>query len=161
MCFVTTLYYSAQVVVQVCISKLISQPFHFQWSQLCLYICTWILPHCMLLLSRFSHVWLFVTPWTVVACQTPLSMRFSRQEYWSGLPCPPPGDLPDLGIKPCLLCLLHWQTGSSPLAPPGKPLQMNNSWTETAICLFQLLKSFFLPDDPPWTPVNKWYHIFS
>ena len=41
-------------------------------------------------------------PWTV-ACQTPLSMGFSRQEYWSGLPCPPPEDLPDLGIEPVSL----------------------------------------------------------
>ena len=48
--------------------------------------------------SRFSHVRFFVTPWTV-ARQTPLSMRFSRQEYWSGLPCPPLGDLPDPGIE--------------------------------------------------------------
>ena len=39
------------------------------------------------------------TPWTV-ACQAPLSMGFSRQEYWSGLPCPSPGDLPDPGIEP-------------------------------------------------------------
>ena len=45
-------------------------------------------------LSDFSRVWLFVTPWTV-AHQAPVSMGFSRQEYWSGLPCPPPGDLPD------------------------------------------------------------------
>ena len=45
------------------------------------------------MLSCFSCVQLFVTPWTV-ACQAPLSMGFSRQEYWSGLPCPPPGDLP-------------------------------------------------------------------
>ena len=49
------------------------------------------------MLSRFSHVRLFVTPWTV-ACHTPLSMGFSRQEYWSGLPCPPLGDLPNPGI---------------------------------------------------------------
>ena len=46
----------------------------------------------------FSHVRLCATPWTV-ALQAPLSMEFSRQEYWSGLPCPPPGDLPNLGIK--------------------------------------------------------------
>ena len=45
-------------------------------------------------LSRFSHVQLFVTPWTV-AHQSPLSMGFSRQNHWSGLPCPPPGGLPD------------------------------------------------------------------
>ena len=50
-------------------------------------------------LSRFSRVWLFVAPWTV-ACQAPLSMGFSRQEYWSGLPFPPPGDHPDPGIEP-------------------------------------------------------------
>ena len=52
----------------------------------------------MHMLSRFSNVQLFVTPWTV-ACQAPLSMEFSRQEYWSGLPFPPPGDLPDPGIE--------------------------------------------------------------
>ena len=43
-----------------------------------------------------------VTPWTV-ACQVPLSMGLSRQEYWSGLPFPSPGDLPDPGINPSLL----------------------------------------------------------
>ena len=53
--------------------------------------------------------------------QAPLSLGFSRQEYWSGLPCPPPGDLPDQGSNPYLLHLLHWQAGSSALAPPGKP----------------------------------------
>ena len=46
-----------------------------------------------------SHVRLFGTPWTV-ACQTPQSMGFSRQEYWSGLTFPFPGDLPDPGIEP-------------------------------------------------------------
>ena len=49
--------------------------------------------------SRFSRVRLFVTPWTVTH-QAPLSTGFSRQEYWSGLPCPPPGDHPCPGIKP-------------------------------------------------------------
>jgi len=39
----------------------------------------------------------------IVACQAPLSVEFFRQEYWSGLPCPPPGDLPDPGIKPASL----------------------------------------------------------
>ena len=51
------------------------------------------------MLSHFSSVQLFVTLWTI-AHQAPLSMEFSRQEYWSGLPCPPPGDLPNPGIKP-------------------------------------------------------------
>ena len=54
------------------------------------------------MLSHFSRVWLFVTPWTAT-CQASLSMGFSRQEYWSGLPYPPPGDLPDPGIEPASL----------------------------------------------------------
>ena len=54
------------------------------------------------MLSHFSCVWLFVTLWTV-ALQAPLSMGFSRQEHWSGLPCPPPGDLPDPGTEPVSL----------------------------------------------------------
>ena len=53
---------------------------------------------CACMLSRFSHARLFVTLWTV-AYQAPLAMRFSRQEYWSALPCPPLGDLPDPGIE--------------------------------------------------------------
>ena len=52
--------------------------------------------------SSFSCVWLFATLWTI-AHQAPLSMGFSRQEYWSGLPCPPPGTLPDPGIEPVSL----------------------------------------------------------
>ena len=54
-------------------------------------------------LSPFSHVLLCETLWTV-GHQAPLSTGFSRQEYWSGLPCPPPGDLPNPGIEsPCLV----------------------------------------------------------
>ena len=52
--------------------------------------------------SHFSHIQHFVTLWTI-ACQAPLSMGFSRQEYWSGLPRPPPGDLPDPGTEPTSL----------------------------------------------------------
>ena len=50
-----------------------------------------------------------VTPWTV-ARQAPLSLGFSKQEYWSGLPCPPPGDLPDPGIQPMshISCIGKW-----------------------------------------------------
>ena len=54
---------------------------------------------CVCVLSHFSHVSLFVTLW-IVLCQAPLSMGFSRQEYWSGLPCLPPGNLSDPGIEP-------------------------------------------------------------
>ena len=49
--------------------------------------------------KSLSHIRLFATPWTA-ACQAPLSMEFSRQEYWSGLPLPSPGDLPNPGIEP-------------------------------------------------------------
>ena len=62
----------------------------------------------------------FLTPWTV-ACQAPLSMRFSRQEYWSGLPCPPPGDLPDPGIKADLPASHALQEDCLPTKTPGKP----------------------------------------
>ena len=71
----------------------------------------------MLLLSRFSHVWFFVTLWTGTF-QAPLSMGLSRQEYWCGLPCPPPGDLPNSGIEPTPPAL---QEDSLPTEPPGKP----------------------------------------
>ena len=53
---------------------------------------------CTCVLSRFSHLGLFATPWTA-AHQAPLSMELSRQEYCSGLPFPSPGDLPNPGIK--------------------------------------------------------------
>ena len=65
------------------------------------------LPHliffsCVCVLSHFSHVWLFGTLW-IAACQAPLSMRFFRQECWSGLPSLPPWNLPDPGIEPLSL----------------------------------------------------------
>ena len=57
------------------------------------------------MLSCFSRVLLFATLW-MVARQALLSMGFSRQEYWSGLPCPPPGDLPNPGMEPASLMSL-------------------------------------------------------
>ena len=57
---------------------------------------------CCAVLSRFSRVQLFAAQWTI-ACQASLSVEFSREEYWSGLPCPPPGDLPEPGIEPASL----------------------------------------------------------
>ena len=64
----------------------------------------------------FSHIQLFVTPWTV-AYQAPPSMEFSRQEYWSGLPFPSPGDLPDPEIEPTSPAL---QANTLLPEPPGK-----------------------------------------
>ena len=74
------------------------------------------------LLSQISHVQIFAALW-IVAHQAPLSMGgFPRQEYWSGLPCPPPRDLPGPGIKPMFPVSPAWQVVSLPLAPPGKSL---------------------------------------
>ena len=84
-------------------------------------------------LGRFSHVRLFATLWTVV-CQAPLSVGFSRQEYWSGLPCLPPENLLSPGIKPAStsssalqvnsLSASHWESLGGPRKwnfsmPPG------------------------------------------
>ena len=82
-------------------NTLILFSFSFPWSSLLLNLCVefFSLLIVLCILSRLSHVWLFVTLWTV-AHQAALSIGFSRQEYWSGLPCTPPGDLPDPGIKP-------------------------------------------------------------
>ena len=67
--------------------------------------------------KSLSRVRLFATPWTV-ARQAPLSMGFSRQEYWSGLPFPSPGDLPNSGMEPGSPAL---QADSLLSEPPGKP----------------------------------------
>ena len=69
----------------------------------------------MCVVSCFSCVQLSVTLWTIDR-QAPLSKGFPRHEYWSGLPCPPLGDLHDLRIGPSLL---QWQESSLVLAPPG------------------------------------------
>ena len=78
------------------------------WSDLVSGVCV-----CVCVLSCFSCVQLFANPWTV-AHQDPLSMGFSRQEYWSGLPCPRPGDLPHQGSNLHFLhdrqILYHWAT---------------------------------------------------
>ena len=80
------------------------------------------IPHLFLILwcevKSLSRVQLYVTPWTV-AYQAPLSMGFSRQECWSGLPFPSPGDLPDPGIEPRSPTL---QVDALPSEPPGKPV---------------------------------------
>ena len=69
-------------------------------------------------MKSLSHVRLFATPWTV-AYQAPPSMVFSKQEYWSGLPFPSPGDLPNPGIEPGSPA---FQADALTSEPPGKPL---------------------------------------
>ena len=86
-------------------------------------------------LSHFSRVRLFETLWTV-ACP----WGFSRKDYWSGLPCPPPGDLPDPGIEPaCTSSALA--SGFFPTSAPGKP----------TFCVHNTLKEI-----PEWVLVWKW-----
>ena len=116
----------------------------------------WIaMPECML--SCFSHVWLFVTPWTIVL-QDPLSMGFSRQDYWSGLLCPPPGYLPHPGIEPVSLMPPALASGS---------FTISTTWEAP-------VKSQFIGKDPDvgkdWRQKEKqtaedemvgWHHWFS
>ena len=76
----------------------------------------------MCILSHFPCVQLFVTLWTV-AHRPPRSIRFSRQEYRSGLPFSPPGDLPDPGIKTVSPVSPVLQAESLPTEPPWKPTE--------------------------------------
>ena len=101
-----------------------------------LHICTQLL----------SCVWFFVTPRTV-ARQAPLSMGFSRPEYWSGLPFPPLEDLPNLGIKPASPVSpalrwihYHWASGGSP-----KIVLKNNKWLSSQITSDQSKRSWLKP----------------
>ena len=73
------------------------------------------------MLSCLSRVQLFVTPWTA-ACQAPLSVGFSRQEYWSGQPFPSPGDLPGPGFEPLFLMSPALVGGFFTIEPLGRPL---------------------------------------
>ena len=95
-----------------------------EWRSCCKFLGA-LVPLCACMLSHFNGVQLFAILW-IVACQAPLSMGFSRQEYQSGLSCPPPGGLPDLGIEDTLY-LLHLQAGSLLLVPPGKPSRDDGS----------------------------------
>ena len=106
----------------------------------------------LLLLSRFSHVWFYTTLWTV-ACQAPLTMRFSRQEYWSGLPCPPPGELPTQGSNPDLLHLLHWQAGSLLLAPPGSE--------SLSLVLVEMDVFKYFTSDTAVLVHTSWFYLFN
>ena len=75
------------------------------------------------MLNHFSHVRLFATLWTL-AHQAPLSMGFSRQEYWSGFQCPPPRDLPNLEIEPTSLTSPALTGSFFTTSATGKPMYM-------------------------------------
>ena len=88
------------------------------------------------MLSYFNCVELFATLWTI-ACLVPLSMGFSRQEYWSELPCSSLGDFPDQGMSPGFLCLLHCRVSSLPLALLRSPQKIYN---RLLLLVFHLFK---------------------
>ena len=102
-------------------------------------------------LSCFSHVRLFATLWTV-ACQAPLSMAFSRQEYWSELPCLPSGDLSNPGIEPASLALLHRWILPEPLGKPDPPF----TGAQKSLLLARTPTIF-----PPWPHLSLCYCYFS
>ena len=89
------IYHKTVLTIMFYITPLIQILLNLKWS-------------CLAFLSCFSRIQLFVILWTVTH-RALLSMGFPRQEYWSGLPFPPPGDLPDPGIERRLLRLLYWQ----------------------------------------------------
>ena len=107
-----------------------------------------VLLHCRWILYQLSYqgspkslsrVRLFATPWTITH-QAPLSRAFSRPEYWSGLPCPPPGDLPNPEIEPRRPIS---QADSLQFEPPGKP-------KDTGVGGLFLLQGIFLSQELNW-----------
>ena len=92
-----------------------------------------------------SRVWLFTTPWTVTY-QAPPTMGFSRQEYWSGLTFPSPGDLPNPGIKPRTPA---WQADALPYEPPGKLVTRESQVkpNNTGVGSLSLLQGIYLTQE--------------
>ena len=93
---------------------------------------------CYAVLSHFSCVRLFATLWTI-ACQAPLSMRILQSRILGWIACRPPRESSKLRDQTHISCLLHWQAGSLPLAPPGKPSCYINifKWIVDAYCYTQ------------------------
>ena len=100
---------SYKILISLCfLYYFVKNDSFFKILSVCLSVCVCV--------RALSHVRLFSAPWTV-AQQAPLSMEFSRQEYWSGLPFPSPGNLPDPGIEAGSPLL---QADSLLFEPPGK-----------------------------------------
>ena len=104
-------------------------------------LCFWFANEYML--SCFSRVWLFVMLWSV-APRLLCPWRFSRQEYWSGWPCSPPGDLPDPGIEPLSPMTPALQVDSLPLSHWGSP-RLSKSYIDSLFTfhLYMLIYLFF------------------
>ena len=118
-CFTYSSYYKILSII-LCAMQL--SPCWLSVLHIVVYIC-WSPKHVKMKVL-LSHIWLFLIPQTVVH-QAPLSVEFSRQEYQSRLPFPPPGDLPDPGTEPRSPAL---QADSLPSEPPGKPTLIPNSY---------------------------------
>ena len=112
------------------------------------------------MLSHFNCVQLVVTPLTV-AHQAPLSMEFSRQETWSGLPCFPPRDLPDPGIEPSSLMFPELAKGSLSPVPPGKPLSLFRWVYFWVLYAMPLICLFFQWNATVLVTVLNYYKWFS
>ena len=115
----------------------------WHWSDLCLFY----------ILSCFSHVRLFTILWTI-AQQSPPSMGFSKEEYQSGLPCLPPGDLPDPGIEPASPALVSRFLTTSTLFPQICLLYMSLLLKLTS---YSRGETFLLRDSHQWQP---FYFLF-
>ena len=115
--------------------------------------------------SHFSRTQLFTTLWTVT-CQAPLFIGFSRQKYWNGLPCHPPGDLPIPGIEPASLVSPALAGRFFTSEPPGKPLSWEN-WSQFSMCSTIVggkqfpLKGKHRPYEQRWTAEITFHPIQS
>ena len=96
-----------------------------------MFVCTLV---CVCVCHVLSHVWLFVTPWTI-ACQASLSMGFPKQEYWGGLPFPPSEDLLDPGIEPTSKSLLRWRWILTLLSYQGSPPNPKHTLVLECVCV--------------------------
>ena len=113
-----------------------------------------------------SWVPLFVAPWAI-ACQAPLSMEFSRQEYWSRLPFPTPGNRPDPGIKPpslasSALLLYHCDTWKAQFYIRGNHKAIRDEWLHLQICNMNItLRCSGLSFDILFQPIHeiKFFHL--
>ena len=109
---------------------------------------------CACVLSHFSCVWLFATLWTVAHQDPLMSVGFSRQEYWSGLPYPPPGDLSHPGIEPTLPLTPAVQADSLATELPGQPLLMHTQ------LLFSISFAPFLSSTRPYNVWSLLLHLW-
>ena len=115
-------------------------------SSVCVCVCT----HTHECAGVLSHVRLLATPWIIV-CQAPLSIRFFRQEYWSGLLFPIPGDLPDSGIKLKSLVAPALAGRFFTSAPSGNPTPLRSTWIivfyANFLSCFAVVKKHPLPNE--------------